>query len=75
MNIGNLGILKKLFIILRCHKDIRRHRFVEFEYSGDKVADVEKQIEFFRSFLELIDTGSNVGKITRVVNELLDSET
>ena len=39
------------------------------------VADVEKQIEFFRSFLELIDTGSNVGKITRVVNELLDSET
>lgn len=39
------------------------------------VADAEKQIEFFRNFLELMDTGSNVGKITRVVNELLDSET
>ena len=32
MNIGNLGILKKLFIILRCHKDIRKDSFVEFEY-------------------------------------------
>ena len=32
MNIGNLGILEKLFIILRCHKDIRKDSFVEFEY-------------------------------------------
>ena len=46
MNNSNLGILERLFIILRCHKDIRRHRFVEFEYSGDKVADVEKQINY-----------------------------
>ena len=34
MNNSNLGILERLFIILRCHKDIRRHRFVEFEYSN-----------------------------------------
>ena len=38
-------------------------------------ADDEKQISFFGEFLELINNGSNVGKITRVINEIIDGET